>query len=81
MEVLKRRIAQLLRDKEETAMIASIATNWLSSEAASFQAINRAGTFRYCLCCQMMDHFYNLHSDQPILFLYLAVLFYIFVCF
>jgi len=46
MSVLKRRIAQLLKDKEETAMTAAVANSWLSNEAASFQAINRAGTFR-----------------------------------
>jgi len=46
MLVLKRRITQLLRDKEETAMTAAVANSWLSNEAASFQAINRAGTFR-----------------------------------
>ena len=46
MAVLKRRIAVLLRDKEETAMTAAVANSWLSNEAASFQAISRAGTFR-----------------------------------
>lgn len=46
MSVLKRRIALLLKDKEETAMTAAVANSWLSNEAASFQAINRAGTFR-----------------------------------
>jgi len=46
MLVLKWRITQLLRDKEETAMTAAVANSWLSNEAASFQAINRAGTFR-----------------------------------
>jgi len=49
MSVLKRRIAQLLRDKEDTAMTAAVANSWLSNEAASFQAINRAGTFRSLL--------------------------------
>ena len=44
--MLKQRIALLLRDKEETAMTAAVANSWLSNEAASFQAINRAGTFR-----------------------------------
>lgn len=46
MAVLKQRIAQLLKDKEETVMTAAVANSWLSNEAASFQAINRAGTFR-----------------------------------
>ena len=50
MAILKRRIAQLLRDKEETVMTAAVANSWLSNEAASFQAINRAGTFRLYFC-------------------------------
>ena len=49
MSVLKRRISLLLRDKEETAMTTAVANSWLSNEAASFQAINRAGTFRSLL--------------------------------
>ena len=45
MDVLKLRIAKLLKDKEETAMSSTMINSWLSNEAASFEAISRAGTF------------------------------------
>ena len=38
MDVLMQRIAQLLRDKEETAMSTAVANSWLSNEAASFHS-------------------------------------------
>ena len=45
MDVLKIRIAKLIKDKEETAMNATMINSWLSNDAASFEAISRAGTF------------------------------------
>jgi hypothetical protein len=46
IDVLRLRITQLLRDKEETVMNPASATNWLSNEAASVHHINQAGSFR-----------------------------------
>ena len=46
MNVLRKRLTLLLKDKEETAMLAANANEWLSNEAASFEAVCRAGTFR-----------------------------------
>jgi len=59
MSVLKKRIALLLKDKEESAMTAAIASSWLSNEAASFEAICRAGTFRYLICTQYVHNMYT----------------------
>jgi len=47
MWVIKRRIVMLLKDKEETAMSATIAGSWLNKEASSFESICRAGTLRF----------------------------------
>jgi len=65
MAVLKQRIALLLRDKENTAMTATVANSWLSNEAASFQAVNRAGTFRSLLqYCPQFISFSKLLGQQ-----------------
>jgi len=65
MAVLKRRIALLLKDKEETVMTAAVANSWLSNEAASFQAISRAGTFRlYFLTNVTVCYFVTLYAVE-----------------
>jgi len=62
LKVLKQRICALLDDKEKMAMSPSIANNWLCNEAASFQAINKAGTFRYKLLAilYLQNNLFNL---------------------
>lgn len=47
MNVLRKRLTLLLKDKEETAMSTITANGWLCNEAASFEAICKAGTLRY----------------------------------
>ena len=47
LAALKTRICLLLKEKEEQAMNPMFAEQWLCREAASVEAINKAGTFRY----------------------------------
>lgn len=49
MDVLRRRIALLLHDKEDSVMSPAAANSWLSNEAASFQTISKAGTLRFAV--------------------------------
>ena len=45
-DLLKSRLIQLLKEKEDKKMTATMATNWLTNEVAPLEAINKAGTFR-----------------------------------
>ena len=45
IDVIKRRVHHLLKEKEETVS-GHLSENWLSREAASMEATNKAGTFR-----------------------------------
>jgi len=47
MGVMRKRIYLVLKDKEKAVMVGDMAKRWLSSEAASVTAVNKAGTFRY----------------------------------
>ena len=42
MEPIEKRVAELLKDKEDTTM-GALAHNW-SQDAASLESVNRAGT-------------------------------------
>ncbi len=46
LDVLKQRICGLLKEKEETVMVPGMAQGWLCKEAASVEAVTKAGTFR-----------------------------------
>ena len=47
MDAMKKRLALLLRHKEEGMV--SMAKGWLEREVAQEGAINKAGTFRYTI--------------------------------
>ena len=47
MSVFKARIYELLKEKERETSGVAVANAWLSKEAASVDAVNKMGTFRY----------------------------------